>query len=162
MMRPVGARMLIRASVSGLIVLLLLGGGVLALVEKTGYHEGVWLAFNRRRGSPTSASSCAPPAPSTRRSGWGGAASPRRGASRGPRSGAPRWASVRSSVCGRVASSSTPSSPPASRPSVLRPPEERRGPSGGSAPASSPPPTAGRGATRRGGCGLAGPLVFSG
>ena len=46
MMRPIGARMLIRASVSGLIVLLLLGGGVLALVEKTGYREGVWLAFN--------------------------------------------------------------------------------------------------------------------
>jgi hypothetical protein len=32
--------------VSGQIVLLLLGGFLLALVEKTGYREGVWLAFS--------------------------------------------------------------------------------------------------------------------
>lgn len=45
-MRPIGARRRIVASVSGLIVLLLLGGAILGVVEKSDYREGVWLAFS--------------------------------------------------------------------------------------------------------------------
>lgn len=42
---PMKPRTLIAVSATGLILLLLLGGVVLAVVEKTSYLEGVWLSF---------------------------------------------------------------------------------------------------------------------
>jgi hypothetical protein len=42
---PLRTRTLEVASVTGLIVLLLMGGVALAVVEKTGFREGILLAF---------------------------------------------------------------------------------------------------------------------
>jgi hypothetical protein len=45
MNEPIRARTVIAASVTGLLLLLLVGGASLALVENTSYLDGVWLAF---------------------------------------------------------------------------------------------------------------------
>jgi Ion channel len=45
MNEAIRARTVIAASVTGLLLLLLLGGASLALVENTSYLDGVWLAF---------------------------------------------------------------------------------------------------------------------